>query len=875
MNSITAEVYILDVPYSADNLYSYHVPKELEHVRKGSIVEVPFGKGNRRKTAVVFSLTVNDGSVPERELKYLSSEIGNGLILDDEMLSLCTFLKEHTLCTFGEALSAVVPSSAFGKVSDIYEVNQDMDDGCGEKLTARAEETLELCRQLGRFTKNEIVSASGFDCTRYIAELEKKGYLLRTADIKKAYGSVTRIVCDLAEEFKTSGSANEILARSEYLKLRGKNKKKVFEFLALFGESSESDISQNTGISLPACRSAVKALAGEGLIRLAYVHAYRDKKSLESSLVSGKGQKSSFVLSESQEKAFDALLAMISKDGPSAALLHGVTGSGKTNVIIKLIEKTLEMGRGVIMLVPEIALTPQTVMRFAGVFGDRIALIHSSLSQGERVDAWRRIRSGKADVVIGTRSAIFAPVKNLGLIVIDEEHEHTYKSDSNPKYQAHEVASFRCGENGASLILASATPSVTSYYKAKKGIYSLVELKDRYGEAKLPDVVIADSREDIAEGNLSPIGKVLAEKLREDSAKGYQSILFLNRRGYNNFVSCRSCLKNITCPNCSVTMKYHSRKGRSPDAESETPYLEKRRNDGYLVCHMCGYKAPVPEVCPSCGKPYLMFLGSGTQKAEDDIINEFPELKILRMDHDTISLKHSHEEILTKFRNGEANVLLGTQMVTKGHDFPRVATVGVLNSDMLLTADDYRASERTFAMLTQVVGRAGRADVPGVAVIQTRNPENRVIRLAARQDYVTFYNEEIKLRKAVVLPPFCDIAVITLASMDEKALSSAIDRLYRTIIIMSKNSFSDVPITMFGPFEAPVYKAQNVYRKRIILKCRLNKKCRQFMSEIILDASKHANDYKRENDMDRGNHGYKSRNMTTVNASIDINPNNI
>ena len=569
-----------------------------------------------------------------------------------------------------------------------------------------------------------------------------------------------------------------------------------------------------------------------------------------------------FELSDEQQKAYETLREMCDSRTPRAALLHGVTGSGKTNVILRVIDRVLETGRGVIMLVPEIALTPQTLGRFACRYGERIAVIHSALSSSERFDAWRRIKNGEADVVIGTRSAIFAPVKNLGLIVIDEEHEHTYKSDTDPKYSAHDVASFRCGENSAALILASATPSVTSYYKAMTGRYTLVELKNRFGSASLPRVEVADMRTELKSGNASPLSRALISRISDDLEHKRQTILFINRRGYNSTISCRSCGEAVKCPHCSVTLTYHTKNGAVIPRESEAGegYLEIRRRSGYLHCHMCGYKSELPDKCPECGESHFLFCGLGTQLAENELHRLFPSARITRMDYDTTRTKAAHEKLLSSFRDGEADILLGTQMVTKGHDFPRVSTVGILNADSSLFLDDYRAGERTFSMLTQVIGRAGRTDSEGVSFIQTFNPESDIIALAGVQDYRTFYEREIRLRKSLTFPPFCDIAVITLSSSDEARLSHAAVVMGEKIRRHTREDFTDVKAMIYGPFEAPVYKVQNVCRMRFVIKCRLTRRTREFISSLLCDFSRN---------------GKNSRSASPVRVTVDLNPSSL
>ncbi|MBO5879441.1 MAG: primosomal protein N', partial [Clostridia bacterium] len=489
--------------------------------------------------------------------------------------------------------------------------------------------------------------------------------------------------------------------------------------------------------------------------------------------------------------------------------LFGVTGSGKTQVIMKVMDKVIAEGKSVIMMVPEIALTPQTVGIFCKRYGERVAVIHSSLSQGERLDGYRRIVRGEVDLVIGTRSAVFAPVKNLGMIVIDEEHEHTYKSESDPKYHTRDVAAFRAGYNNALMLLASATPSLESYYKAQSGKYTLVKLTERYGGAKLPKTVIVDMREELRLGNLTPISDRLLTSLGDVYENGEQAILFLNRRGYNSQISCKSCGDVISCPRCSVSLTFHTGRG-----------------GGKMLCHLCGYAEPPPKKCPSCSAEELSYLGYGTQKVEGALAEYLPDMCVMRMDADTTGGKLAYDRMIDDFRAGNADILLGTQMVAKGHDFPRVTLAGVVLADSSLYVSDFRASERTFSLLTQVIGRAGRASENGIAVIQTYSPQNEIIRLACKQDYEEFYNGEIAIRKELSYPPFCDIVQLTLVGEDEKEVLCGARELSERIISKLSGDFSRVPATVFGPFEATVYKLNEKYRMRMVVKCRLNRESR-------------------------------------------------
>ena len=526
-------------------------------------------------------------------------------------------------------------------------------------------------------------------------------------------------------------------------------------------------------------------------------------------------------LSDEQKAAADKLISLADSKKAAAALLYGVTGSGKTRVIKAVIDGVIASGRSVILLVPEISLTGQTVDLFCGYFGERVAVIHSGLSEGERLDAWKRIRAGEVDVVIGTRSAVFAPLDNLGMIVIDEEQEHTYKSDMNPKYHARDIARFRCAKNDALMLLASATPSLESYNKAESGIYSLVTLKERFGGAVLPEVIIADLRQDTQKGNISPIGSVLKAEIERNLASGEQTILFVGRRGYNNFINCKMCGEVIECPNCSVSLTYHREHGTEQ-----------------LKCHYCGYVREVPDKCPSCGSEHLNRKGFGTQLVAEELGGLYPDARILRMDADATAGKFSHEAILSTFRDHKADILIGTQMVTKGHNFPDVTLVGVVNADAALYLDDFRATERTFDLLTQVIGRAGRGKKPGRAVLQTYSPDNDTINLAARQDYANFFAGAIKLRKQLFFPPFCDFILLSVTGEDEPAVLDTTLKLNARLRALMLSDYKDCPAYIFGPMEAPVYKVNNVYRMRILLKCAATKRMRGLIRQLLEEFSK-------------------------------------
>ena len=519
-------------------------------------------------------------------------------------------------------------------------------------------------------------------------------------------------------------------------------------------------------------------------------------------------------LTQEQQAAYDALLPKLEDDAPHSALLYGVTGSGKTLVFLKLIARCLEQGRRALVLVPEISLTPQMILRLKSQFGRRVAVQHSALNHTERLLQWQMIQDGGADIVVGTRSAIFSPLENIGLIIIDEEQEHTYRSESAPRYSAHEVARQRAAENGALLLLASATPSTESFYTAQHGRTQLVRLTQRYGGNPLPTVQIVDMRAELAAGNPREISLALEDAIRRNLDAGKQTILLLNRRGYQTMAQCEDCREVLKCTKCSVPMVYHKAAHK-------------------VLCHYCGSQMEPPTVCPACGGK-LQYRGFGTQKAEEELAKLFPDARVLRMDQDSTAAKDAHEKLLARFANHEYDIMVGTQMVAKGLDFENVTLVGVISADLSLYVDDYRAGERTFSLLTQVVGRAGRGAKQGRAVIQTFTPENDVIRCAARQDYDSFYEQEIELRRMRLCPPFRELFVLTASGPLESAVLRTCMRLRRSLEgWLAQPPFRDWELTVLGPAPASVAKINDRYRYRLTLAAQNTKEIRAMVAHLV------------------------------------------
>ena len=808
-------VHILDNPFSIDGAFHYYVPPFMAAaVTPGAFVTVPFGRGNRKQLALVVEAgdeSVLPSDLRPEQVKPVDGVCREKLFLSPRQLELCFYLKKTTLCTLGEAVRAVVPAQALASLTEFYTaapVDSDRLESRRAALTAPDLLVLDHIRARGTLSAQAIKNRFGGAAARSLDRLREKELITRELSVREpsvptvTYYALARPAAEVEAALRGDKGA---------VKVTSETQKQILEaLLATEDRMSAAALREACG----ATAAQLKSLTDKGLLSASVVEVYRTSPESE-----GFGFRTPFDLSEEQAAAVATLESLAATGEAKAALLHGVTGSGKTCVMLEMIDRMLDRGKGVVVLLPEIGLTPQMLHIFHSRYGRRVAVIHSGLSAGERMDSYRRIRDGEAPIAVGTRSAVFAPMPNLGMIIMDEEQEHTYKSDQDPKYHARDIARYRCATEKALLLLASATPSLESYQKAAEGKYTLIQMRQRYGTARLPEVRIVDMRGETGNGNLSPLGEELAREIARVKDGGDQSVLFLNRRGYSHQTVCRSCGKAIACPRCSVAMNYH---------------VKGHTHEGELVCHWCGVRKPVPTTCPDCGSVHLVRMGYGTQRVEEELKTAFPTARVLRMDADTTTTKAAYDNLLGSFRAHEGDILLGTQMVTKGHDFPDVTLVGVLMADMSLYLDDYRANERTFSMLTQVIGRAGRGDKSGLAIIQTMNPDSDVIRLACEQDYERFFQNEIRLRRLLQFPPFCDMALLTLTCRDEKELQTAAVRLSEQLMAKNTTAYRDVPIIAFGPFEAPVYRVDNIYRMRMVVKCRLNNRSRAMFEELLV-----------------------------------------
>ena len=810
----TAEIVKVAVsaaPYSIDKPYDYLVPEPLlEAAAPGVRVTVPFGRGNRTSEGMILARVQGE---KVQGLKPLDSVLDSGPVLDGDGIALALWMRQRYFCTMFEAVKTILPAGLWYRLREVWHLAEGVDREAAAALCGnirRAGAVLDVLWASGGSAGLEALrDACGQDAESTLRAMEKTGAVRCETEAARKIGDKTRRMVSLAV------SAEDALAMTEAKRRSAPARYEVVRLLAATGRASAADVCYFTGASA----RTLKAMEKAGLL------AFSEEEELRVPQATEVEPGAPIVLNGEQQAAYDGILSLMDSGKPEAALLHGVTGSGKTQVYLRLVQEALDRGKTAMVLVPEIILTPQMMRKFSSYFGSKVCMLHSSLRMTERYDQWKRIRRGEVQVVLGTRSAVFSPLKNLGLLILDEEQEGSYQSENPPRYHTRDVAKFLCAREKAVLLLGSATPTVESAWAAEEGTYHLFQLRRRYNAHALPQVRIADLRQEIRAGNPGLISAPLRQELEENLRRGEQSILFLNRRGSSRMLLCGECGHVPECPRCSVALTYHSANGR-------------------LMCHYCGHSERALEACPVCGG-IMKHVGTGTQKVEEELRELFPEAGILRMDADTAS--GGHEAILSRFEKERIPILLGTQMVAKGLDFENVTLVGVLSADLSLYVDNYRAAERTFNLLTQVVGRAGRGGKQGRAIIQTYTPGNDVIRCAAEQNYDSFYQNEVRMRRLRRCPPFADLFVFTVSGTEEgsvlRAAAGARERL--------RQVFPGEEV--LGPAPAPVLKLNNRFRYRLLLVGKNDKATRDRISWLLKEFAN-----------DRANRG--------LNIFVDCNP---
>ena len=781
-----ARIAVEAATYAIDKPYDYIAPDD---ALPGQRVLAPFGRGNRISEGMILSVSP---AVPDRPLKAIREVLDQEPLVTEREIKLALWMRQRYFCTFYDAIRTILPAAVKYRYRELWEAAE---SAPAEPLNGQAAEVLALLRAKPQET-DRLREQFGESVTALLHRLAREGYIAsRTLGDRKVPDKVITLI-------SLAVSAEEA---AEWLRKKGRAAKRQQDAVKMLldaGETSLHDLCYFTGVT----RKALQSLEKSGLLQFREQEEYRisDQKYAVKA--------TDITLNDEQQAVYEELLAQALSGKAGVTALEGVTGSGKTLIYIRLAQELLRQGRTVMILVPEIALTPQMMARFTAYFGSDVALLHSGLRLTERYDQYKRIRRGEARIVVGTRSAVFAPLENIGLIVLDEEQEASYESEKAPSYHARDIAKYRCVQEGARLVLGSATPTVETAWYARQGVYQLARLRRRYNEQQMPQVLLADMRQELRDGCTGSVSRVLAKELQRNIESGEQSILFLNRRGNSRQVICPECGWAPQCPRCSVYLTYHSANGR-------------------MMCHYCGHSERAPEICPDCGGP-LKRVGIGTQKIEQELRELFPDTEILRMDADTVGA--GHEKILREFEERRVPILLGTQMVAKGLDFENVTLVGVLAADLSLYVDHYRAAERTFSLLTQVVGRAGRGEKTGRAVIQTLTPDNEVIRAAARQDYESFYEREIRLRRLRRDPPFADQFVLTVTGREESEVRRACAQLRQGLCeAAGKPPYDAMELEILGPAPAPVIRVNDRYRYRITVIGKNDKTLRDLIAAFM------------------------------------------
>ena len=795
MDLLIANVILSTVHPDVDKVFDYLVQEPWkEKIQVGMRVIVPFGNRSKGTEGYVIGLSRHTEIAAEK-LKPILNLPDTFPVFSQSMIDLALWMKEKYYTTLTQCLQTIMPSGMKTKNECFFSLKCET-----VPLTEEEKEVLLYLKgQPKPCSMSELEEIFGKNIHKWTKALAAKGAVsCRYVTQKSVLSRRERMVY-----FQDGLDPQSIRREMENYKLdkRKQQQWNVLDCLMKEGALSVAKVKSKTG----AGDSSIQTLVKKGILKLYFTEVQRNP-------FEGKTYEPSkpLVLNEEQQAAFENIKKVLEAEEKKPILLQGVTGSGKTEVYLQAIDTVLKKGRQAIVLVPEISLTPQTVERFIRRFGNLVSVTHSKMNLGERYDQWVRARSGEIAVMIGPRSAVFTPFERLGIIIIDEEHENTYQSETTPKYDAREVARKRCSQEGALLLMGTATPSVKTYFSVIQGEFDRLYLKERVHHAPLPEMIVQDMRRELEEGNRSVFSRKLFIAMKTALDQKEQILLFLNRRGFSTFVSCRKCGYVMKCDACNVSYTYHA-------AEKE------------LICHYCGKKAEVPKICPSCGSSYIKFFGTGTQKIEAEVKKLFPKAKVLRMDMDTTSKKHSHERILNSFAKREADILIGTQMIAKGHDFPGVTLVGILAADLSLFAGDYRSGETTFQLLTQVAGRAGRGEKPGKVIVQTYQPEHYSIQYAAKQDTEGFYQEELALRKTLGYPPYSHIFQILITSIEEEAAEWAAVSLRQVMDKENKESY----FQLLGPAPAVISKINHEYRFRLLALCAQEVRLRKYVLSCV------------------------------------------
>ncbi len=814
-----AKVVINSNTLSTDSLYDYLIPEQLQQkVKIGSRVKVSFGRSDRLSEAYVLDIVSNSEF---QNLKPISDVINEISYFDRGDAELIEFMRHRYFCSYISAIRCLLPPGVNMKFVNYYSLTNDVayetiKEFCQKSVVA--DKIISCLNAYGPMTEDALKAETGKNNIKTALRLlQQNGYIIvdtrgneSISDTKKTF---VELAIDRTEAFSLIDSiARKAPARARVLEVLCDNYDMELSELLVCAETS---------------KSTVDALYKKGFITYHSVVCNSSDIEYDASYVKQKPE-----LSAMQQSAVDEISLGINSGKKSCYLIHGVTGSGKTEVYLSILEETIKKGKDAILLVPEISLTPQMISQIFGRFGDNVAVLHSRLTAKQRYNEWFKIKNGDVKIAVGARSAVFAPFKNLGLIIVDEEHESTYKAEMSPRYNAIEIARYRIDRTAGTLVLASATPLIDDYFKASLGTYRLIQLPERINRSALPEVQIVDMRLELQDGNVSIFSNALKNAMTKSLSKKEQIILFLNRRGFSGFVSCRSCGYVMKCPKCNVALTYH-------------------KSVNKMVCHYCDYKTSLHDKCPSCGNKHIRFFGIGTEKIVDELTKLYPDAKILRMDADTTAGRMAHENVLNHFRSGDADILVGTQMITKGLDFDNVTLVGIVAADMSLNIDDYRACERTFDLITQVVGRCGRASKTGKAIVQTYNPDDETIVLSSMQDYKKFYDEEIAVRRMLEYPPFTEFIKVQFSGADKNKVHNLANRFWQSTKAICDQA--ECARCIYPLAQSPLFKLNDKFRYRFMIKTPYKRNFYDALRDV---------------------YDKYITNRDDVNITIDVNPNN-